>query len=125
MTPSVKEPMPGWIDNLNGPFGIYVACFVGLCRTMHMPLNLKLDLIPVDVTVKGLFVAAYKKANEPNKHEVEVYNSTQCDINALTMNQFIETAKVMIKPLPCGSMIWLPGGSVTENCVWHYLRVGI
>lgn len=32
---SLDEPMPGWIDNFNGPTGLLLACGIGLLRTSY------------------------------------------------------------------------------------------
>lgn len=82
---SIEEPIPGWIDNFNGPVGMFVASglgniFVpqqlmlyfffnikflkGILRAAHGDPNVCLDYMPVDVCVKGMITAAYKKCLE-------------------------------------------------------------
>lgn len=34
MTPAYAEPLPGWVDNLNGPVGIMIGAGKGVIRSM-------------------------------------------------------------------------------------------
>lgn len=34
MTPAFAEPLPGWVDNLNGPVGIMIGAGKGVIRSM-------------------------------------------------------------------------------------------
>lgn len=55
---------PGWVDNFNGPMGVLLASCLGISKTMYCDPKNNLDMIPVDVSVKGMIVAAWKHANE-------------------------------------------------------------
>ncbi|XP_011503669.1 PREDICTED: putative fatty acyl-CoA reductase CG5065 [Ceratosolen solmsi marchali] len=35
VTPAWSEPLPGWVDNLNGPVGLIVGAGKGIIRSMH------------------------------------------------------------------------------------------
>uniref|UniRef100_A0A8C7X5P0 Fatty acyl-CoA reductase n=1 Tax=Oryzias sinensis TaxID=183150 RepID=A0A8C7X5P0_9TELE len=48
---SWQEPFPGWIDNFNGPSGVFIAAGKGILRTMRANNDAVADLIPVDVVV--------------------------------------------------------------------------
>ncbi|XP_021712516.1 putative fatty acyl-CoA reductase CG5065 [Aedes aegypti] len=58
---SMRDPIPGWIDNFNGPVGLLVGSGIGLCRTMYCDPNNVADYTPVDVCIKAMIVAAWKK----------------------------------------------------------------
>lgn len=59
---TMKDPFPGWIDNFNGPVGLLVGCGMGITRTMYCnPENIA-DFTPVDVSIKAMIVAAWKRA---------------------------------------------------------------
>uniref|UniRef100_A0A182J7H3 Fatty acyl-CoA reductase n=1 Tax=Anopheles atroparvus TaxID=41427 RepID=A0A182J7H3_ANOAO len=62
---SMKDPIPGWMDNFNGPVGLLVGCGIGLCRTMYCDPNNIADFTPVDVCIKAMIVAAWKRGTEP------------------------------------------------------------
>lgn len=52
VTPSVKDPFPGWIDNFNDPMGLYIAAGKGLLRVLYHDKSVRLDCVPVDYFVK-------------------------------------------------------------------------
>uniref|UniRef100_A0A8W7PYB6 Fatty acyl-CoA reductase n=1 Tax=Anopheles coluzzii TaxID=1518534 RepID=A0A8W7PYB6_ANOCL len=64
---SMKDPIPGWMDNFNGPVGLLVGCGIGICRTMYCDPNNIADFTPVDVCIKAMIVAAWKRGTEPDQ----------------------------------------------------------
>ncbi|XP_010562069.1 PREDICTED: fatty acyl-CoA reductase 1 isoform X3 [Haliaeetus leucocephalus] len=72
---SWKEPFPGWIDNFNGPSGVFIAAGKGILRTMRASNDAVADLVPVDVVINMALAAAwYSGVNRPRN--VMVYNCT-------------------------------------------------
>lgn len=59
MTPSYKEPLPGWVDNLNGPIGLLVGGGKGVIRSMHCNGDYHAQVIPVDFAINALITFAY------------------------------------------------------------------
>lgn len=65
VTASWREPMPGWIDNLNGPTGIMLGVGKGLIRSLHGKADCVADLVPVDTVINllvtlGWFAHVYR-----------------------------------------------------------------
>ncbi|XP_075568146.1 fatty acyl-CoA reductase 1 isoform X7 [Pelecanus crispus] len=56
---SWKEPFPGWVDNFNGPSGIFIAAGKGILRTIRASNSALADLVPVDVVVNMTLAAAW------------------------------------------------------------------
>nr|CAD7417328.1 unnamed protein product [Timema poppensis] len=56
---TLKEPLIGWIDNIYGPNGAVVGIGAGLLKTIIRKGNLKSDVIPGDLVINGIIVAAY------------------------------------------------------------------
>ncbi|XP_055912310.1 fatty acyl-CoA reductase 1-like [Eupeodes corollae] len=120
---SVEEPVPGWIDNFNGPVGMFIASGIGILRTAHGDPNVCLDYMPVDVAVKALIVAVYKKCLEKHSpHDLVVYNCSTATIRPVSTGQIIEMAKVLIKDNPMEQTFWVPGGGITRYKYWYYFR---
>ncbi|KAK2103716.1 cyclin-dependent kinase inhibitor far1 [Saguinus oedipus] len=80
---SWKEPFPGWIDNFNGPSGLFIAVLFltstkagkGILQTIHASNSALADLIPVDVVVNMSLAAAwYSRVNRPRN--IMVYCTT-------------------------------------------------
>lgn len=76
VTNTLREPIPGWADNLNGPIGICVALIkgwlilfnvyaydsviqwiiLGVLRTLYADGDVFLDIVPADATVNALLM---------------------------------------------------------------------
>lgn len=69
-----KEPLPGWIDNLNGPTGLLLAIGKGLLRTMYCNTSIKADIVPVDIVVNSMITSIYYTAKLNNKLDCEGIN---------------------------------------------------
>ncbi|TNN63198.1 Fatty acyl-CoA reductase 1 [Liparis tanakae] len=95
-----QEPFPGWIDNFNGPSGVFIAVSVplkprsvfklaytcdtragkGILRTMRANNDAVADLIPVDVVI-NLTLAAGWYTGERRPKTAVVFNCTSGGIN--------------------------------------------
>ncbi|XP_054632103.1 fatty acyl-CoA reductase 1 isoform X4 [Dunckerocampus dactyliophorus] len=86
---SWKEPFPGWIDNFNGPSGIFIAAGKGILRTMRASNDAVADLVPVDVVINATLAAAWysgsRKSSRPKS--ILVYNCTTGGINPFHWGQ--------------------------------------
>lgn len=67
MTPAYQEPLPGWVDNLNGPVGIMVAAAKGVLRTLLCNGELSGECIPVDFACNGIIGIAKSVATMKQK----------------------------------------------------------
>nr|CAD7450098.1 unnamed protein product [Timema bartmani] len=59
VTGTLKEPVCGWIDNVNGPNGAAAGYFAGLLRTGVSHAETKLNIIPVDMVANCIIAAAF------------------------------------------------------------------
>ena len=58
---TIKEPVEGWIDNFNGPVGLLVGGGKGVLRVVYLDPTITSDFIPVDVAIKAMIIAAWKR----------------------------------------------------------------
>jgi alcohol-forming fatty acyl-CoA reductase len=58
---TMKDPIAGWMDNFNGPVGLLVGCGIGLTRTLYCSPDNIADFIPVDVAIKAMIIAVWKR----------------------------------------------------------------
>jgi fatty acyl-CoA reductase len=58
VTPAFKEPLVGWVDNINGPMGFLVGCAKGVIRTAHINPSYSAEFIPVDMASNSLITLA-------------------------------------------------------------------
>jgi len=61
VTPSYKEPVPGWVDSLNGPVGVIVAAGKGVIRSMLCCPDYEAEVVPVDIAINALILIAWKR----------------------------------------------------------------
>lgn len=76
VTAAWKEPLPGWVDNLNGPTGILVGAGKGVIRSMHCNAELNADIVPVDIAINSIIILAHKLGTSQRKDKPLVYNVT-------------------------------------------------
>lgn len=62
-----RQPVPGWIDNLNGPTGLLLAIGKGLLRSLNCNHSVIADCVPVDVVVNTMIASAFYVAVTNNK----------------------------------------------------------
>lgn len=61
------EPIPGWVDNLNGPIGLMVGGAKGVIRSMLCNGAYRSEIIPVDIAINGLIAIAWEVATMTEK----------------------------------------------------------
>lgn len=138
-----REPMPGWIDNLNGPTGMVLAIGKGLLRTMHVRREVKADLVPVDIVVNTMIASSYYAAKINGKSTgVSIENqqgdqveslkacspATDCqlakppivhcnsgDINPITWGRMEDLCFPIIRRYPSCQVLRYPFGTFKSN----------
>lgn len=135
VTAAWKEPIKGWVDNLNGPTGLILAIGKGLLRTMHVKGKVVADMIPVDVVVNTMIATSFYTAKKYNKlDEVsgddrsttseEVLNEKQTplivhctsgDTNPITWGQAEREFFPAIRANPSSHVLRYPFGSFKES----------
>ncbi|XP_076246331.1 putative fatty acyl-CoA reductase CG5065 isoform X2 [Calliopsis andreniformis] len=119
---SWKEPVPGWVDNMNGPTGLMIGAGKGVLRTMLCNDNCLVNVIPCDMAINALIVLARKIGLE--KPEKPIFmNLTNGDENPISWRYAVETGKKYAITYPYTGLLWYPGGSATTLRFYHWLRV--
>ena len=78
MRPSIvaaswKEPRPGWVDNYNGPSGVFAGIGKGVLRTVYCMRDSVADMVPVDVCINLLCAIAWETANAGPGKPIKVH----------------------------------------------------
>lgn len=134
VTGTENEPMPGWVDNFNGPVGLLTACGIGIMRTMYASKMAELNCVAVDIVSKTLIVASWKCAidnrtverrNESNENlndmQLSVYNCAS--LHNMTLDLLVYDGKYLIRKHPFERSLWVPGGGVTLCKFMNFWRV--
>ncbi|XP_037932117.1 putative fatty acyl-CoA reductase CG5065 [Teleopsis dalmanni] len=112
--PALKEPLPGWIDNLNGSIGLMLACSLGILRTNYITHSLRYDQVPVDMVVRAMLIACFKKGYlSRDDNNLDVYNMGSKDYIRLNLREFLILAEKECKKNPFKKTLWTPGGKPT------------
>ncbi|KAL0280646.1 UNVERIFIED_CONTAM: hypothetical protein PYX00_001874 [Menopon gallinae] len=122
---SVVEPLPGWVDNFNGPVGLIVAGGKGLIRTLYTDPNIMPDYIPVDFAVRAMITVAWNRACslEDDFSQLPVYNCSSDDVKRITQRETIDLGIYVTQDVPFNDILWLPSTSVTKCRFNHYILV--
>ena len=122
ITAAWKEPIPGWIDNYNGPTGYFVVSGKGILRSMLVQKEKITDMIPVDVVANTCILAAVQVANsKPNK--IQVYNCTSGSVNPISWGRVKEVADPLLIKHPSMELFRYPGCFFHRNKIAHELHV--
>ncbi|XP_017764856.1 PREDICTED: fatty acyl-CoA reductase 1-like [Eufriesea mexicana] len=120
---SFREPVPGWLDNFNGPVAMMVGGGKGILRIVHLQPNLAADYIPVDVAINIMITTAWKRGlqtitKDPSVH---VYNGSSYAIHRMTNRDLIVMGFKMNEEIPIEGSIWYPRIIITTNRIFHYV----
>ncbi|XP_043981506.1 fatty acyl-CoA reductase 1 isoform X3 [Gambusia affinis] len=114
---SWKEPFPGWIDNFNGPSGIFIAAGKGILRTMRASNDAVADLVPVDVVINATLAAAWfsgsQRVNRPRS--ILVYNCTTGGINPFRWGEVENCINMTFKNNPLEQAFRRPNVNLRSN----------
>ena len=121
VTAASEEPIPGWIDNLNGPTGVIAGVAKGILRTIYANPDVVADLIPVDFVVNLMIVSAYYTA-EHHKSLI-IFNCCTGQLKPLTWGQFRDHFFDCGFQNPVKSLIWYPSISMDRSLYVHRLKV--
>ncbi|XP_076114354.1 fatty acyl-CoA reductase 1-like isoform X1 [Mytilus galloprovincialis] len=111
---SWKEPFPGWIDNFNGPSGLYVAAGKGILRYMNCDAMGVADIIPVDIPVNMMITMAwYTAVYKPST--VPIFHSTSGSVNPFTWGEIENVVMNFWKKVPLDSCFRRPKAPIAKS----------
>jgi len=115
-----REPVPGWVDNLNGPTGLWVGIGKGVVRILHCKEDGIADFIPVDVAINLLIVAARQTARNPSQ-DIAVYNCVSSASNPVKWRDLKVHAMSGLSSSPFQNPIWYPSLHNTNSRTYYQL----
>lgn len=120
---TVQDPVPGWLDNFNGPVGMMVGGGKGILRVVRTRPDMAGDFLPVDVAIKIMLLATWKRGLETvtKNPTVHVYNGSSNQIHRITTRELVAMAFRLTEKLPLEGIIWYPWTYLTPNVIIHYV----
>lgn len=132
ITAAVRDPMPGWIDNYNGPAGYLVTAGKGILRSMLVDGNAICDAIPVDVVANSIIVSAWYIGSGSIDSEGSsavanplVVNCTSGQINPITWGEIRSLSHPWLIKYPSLEMFRYPGPWFVSNKSLHKILVAL
>ncbi|XP_053986401.1 putative fatty acyl-CoA reductase CG5065 [Hylaeus volcanicus] len=124
---SIQEPVEGWIDNFNGPVGMLIGGGKGVLRVACTNPVSASDFLPVDVAIKAMLTAAWKRGIETvtKDPEVHVYNSTSYQIRRILNRELVAMGHRINRNTPLEGIIWYPRTYITTSTFIHYILTWI
>ncbi|XP_028037923.1 putative fatty acyl-CoA reductase CG5065 [Bombyx mandarina] len=124
VTPAYKEPIAGWVDNLNGPIGLMVGAGKGVIRSMHCYGHYHAEVIPIDIAINAIIVISYKIGNQSERPpEIPTFNLTTGDDRNTTWKEVLDIGKATVRKYPFEGPLWYPNGNIRHNKFIHDLCV--
>lgn len=121
---SFLEPIPGWVDNLNGPVALFLGSGKGIIRSILCNIDHPVEALPVDLAINVLVMIPWDFVREKQKPKtIPVINLTVPRNLRQTWGFFAETMRSVFNDFPFEAGIWYPGGATTKNPIFHYTRV--
>ncbi|XP_049767050.1 fatty acyl-CoA reductase 1-like isoform X1 [Schistocerca cancellata] len=114
-----KEPLEGWVPNMNGPLGFLVAGGKGVLRAILADFSLSSDLIPIDCTVNAIITVAWHVAEtrQPSPYVCNITNGNQ---NKVTWASILKNLKrINTTEVPLRPVLWYGEPIVTTSVVWY------
>lgn len=109
-----REPLPGWVENMNGPTGFIAGAGKGLLRTVYCKREKLIDLVPVDIPINLAIATAWRIASHP-ANAIPVYNCTSGASNPIQWGQVESLGMAAMRRYPMESVLWYPGGSFKQS----------
>ena len=85
-----SEPVPGWIDNVNGPSGISILASLGILRAVNWNYYARTDFVPVDKVANAMIAVAFATGTDKSGDNLKVYNITSNNVNTITWGELFE-----------------------------------
>jgi fatty acyl-CoA reductase len=123
VTAAWKEPMPGWVDNLNGPTGMLVGAGKGVIRSMHCDHTLEANIEPVDCATNALIAIGWKVVTSPATKDVRVFHVTANNDNTISWGSALDIGRKHFYDNPFSVCLWYPRGGFKSNYFYHMLAV--
>lgn len=112
LSASEIDPFTGWCDNINGPVGLMMVSSLGINHLINSKLDMELNMIPIDICVKGMIVASHKVWRDKLGEDISIYNAAS--VKFVSYESLLDSLD-MIKDYPSLKAISTASVTFTEN----------
>ncbi|KAJ9578553.1 hypothetical protein L9F63_005282, partial [Diploptera punctata] len=123
-----KDPLPGWVENLNGPTGLLVGAGKGVIRSMHCKADYLADVMPCDIAINAIIILAWKTVKDLPSGRITptkpyICNLTESGDNPISWGSILDRGRKHLYENPLSDAIWFPDGSIKSSWFLHTLCV--
>lgn len=115
---ALKEPYEGWVDNFNGPSGLFVAAGKGLLRSMIGDFHALADIIPVDFCANMMLAIAWHRVVKRHS-SIPVYHLTSGQLNGCTWGRVCSTLTKLYFTYPFEGVFRRPNFAFESRKMMH------
>ncbi|GMT35552.1 hypothetical protein PFISCL1PPCAC_26849, partial [Pristionchus fissidentatus] len=109
-----KEQLPGWLDNVNGPAGLFIAVGKGVLTSMPGDLGAVADLIPVDIVANMMIASGAYRLNMSGNH-IPIVHCTSGQLNPVTWNGVVSFLREVYREYPMPDAVGVPSAIFFKN----------
>ncbi|XP_012525416.2 fatty acyl-CoA reductase 1 [Monomorium pharaonis] len=114
---SLKEPFPGWIDNVYGPLGLYAGGAKGVIRVAYLSKDTYDNIIPVDIVINAVLIICWKLGLTTFSADSSLFVLNCTSEKCLTFGDEIKLLFVLNDETPLEGAVWIPKTILTDNYV--------
>ncbi|XP_066246160.1 fatty acyl-CoA reductase wat-like [Euwallacea similis] len=120
---AIKDPIPGYIDNFNGPVGLHLAGATGLLRSVYGDIDIITDHCFVDNIIKLMLVSIWEKGISRDKETITIYHANKSHDLRLTYKLLLDMSEPLLWHQPFDKKVWFPGTTMTKSFWIFYINV--
>ncbi|KAJ3641735.1 hypothetical protein Zmor_028216 [Zophobas morio] len=113
VTNTVRDPVPGWVDNYHGFVGLAAAGYRGVLQNLYLKKEKKLHLVPADFLCNCILAAAWDTANSKT---IKVFNCVGKNIH---LGKLVNMMNGFYWKIPTMKCLWYPKISIIQNQFWY------
>jgi fatty acyl-CoA reductase len=111
---ALEEPFPGWVGNKAACTAVFGATGTASIRYVANRVCYP-DMIPSDLVVNGIILAAWKNATRENKRDTLVYNLVLGDRKRMLLGDWLRLMVDVSTRYPLPGIPYLPKITMVEN----------
>lgn len=128
VSPSISEPVPGWVDNFNGPVGLMIPIGIGFSRILLGDSKCPLNFVPVDYISNSLIAVIAQSATHLEqtkgleRDEVPIFNYGVEKTKCIKIEAIISNGIEICSKYPMENTVWYPNTAITPSILLYKLN---
>ncbi|XP_020296922.1 fatty acyl-CoA reductase 1-like [Pseudomyrmex gracilis] len=125
VVPSISDPIPGWVDNFNGPMSLVIGNATGVMRVAYLDSSVVPDWVPIDVVTKATIIAAWRRGmrNIAEDTSIHIYNCCTNNLMNLSIRKILRVGQRFTCDIPFEKLLWKPSTIAIKSHSLYYIMV--